>query len=178
MRTRIRKLLLPGVALIALAGALVPSAVALAEEPTDTIDTFEEVEAEASRPGPGRVQLVGAGTLEARGFGNVTLAGHVSMTGRAYGGTLIVKDYAGDAVINVNSSAPRTDSAERDADGATTVVIHGLDGTFEISGSRVFVRFERTTIYLFARGEGHAVLAGWGWYRVNGGPIHRWAGWF
>jgi hypothetical protein len=177
MRTRIRKLLLPGVAFVALAGALVPSAVALAEEPADAVDTFAEVEAAASRPGPGRVHLAGAGTLEASGFGNVTLAGDIAVKGRAYGGTLIVKDYAGDAVIEVNSSGPRADSAQRDVDGATTVVIHGLNGGFEISGSRVFIRFERTTIYMYARGEGHALLAGWGWFRVNGGAIHRWAGW-
>ena len=176
MRTRIRKLLLPAAMLIALTGALVPSSVALAEEPTDGIDTFAEVEAAASRPGPGRVHLVGAGTLEASGFGNVTLAGHLSTTGRAHGGTLTVKDYAGDAVIRLNSNVV-ADSAERDSDGATTIVIHDFSGTFEISGSRVFVRFERTSIHLFARGEGHALLAGWGWYRVNGGRVHPWGGW-
>ena len=168
MRTILSKLVAPVLAAAALLMVAAPTAVAFAEAPPDATTT--EVEASAN----GRVALHGTGRLEARGTGNAILAGHLRTSGSAFGGTLTVIDHAGDAVIRVEAGGPRTSALDA-ARGGTTVTISGLNGQFEISGSRVEIRFHDTRIHLFAAGTGHAVLSGHGWYRVNGGRLHRWA---
>ncbi len=177
-----KRLIVPAIGVATLAAALAPSAMALAEGPPTVTDLPPvtdranlpglDAEVDAARPSDGRIYLKGTGTLEARGVGDVVLAGHVKTAGVAYGGTLTVWDFGGDATIRVeNDRAPSLAPAR--APG-TKVVITNLNGRFEISGSRVVIRFDDTRIHLHARGTGFAVLSGHGWFRVNGGDLHRW----
>jgi hypothetical protein len=177
-----KRLILPAIGVATLAAALAPSTMALAEGPpavtdlppvTDTADLPGlDAEVDAARPSNGRTYLKGSGTLEARGVGDVVLGGHLKTAGVAYGGTLTVWDFGGDAQIRVENDRARDLAPDRRP--GTKVVITNLHGEFEISGSRVLIRFDDTRIHLHARGTGFAVLSGHGWFKVNDGRMFRW----
>lgn len=115
----------------------------------------------------GRVELREPHTLEARGRGNVALAGRLKMTGIAYGHSVTIVDHAGDAEIRVSARAH-----VRNDDGSITY--RGLNGEFAISGSEVIVKFHRVGIHFEATGNGRAELDGQGWFKLDGGRPHRW----
>ena len=116
---------------------------------------------------PGRVELREPHVLEARGTGNVALAGRLKVTGIAYGYSLTVIDLAGDAEVRVSSRAHRMDDAGH-------YLFRGLNGEFSISGSDVIVKFHRVGIHFEATGNGRAELDGQGWFSLDGGRIQRW----
>lgn len=116
---------------------------------------------------PGRVELREGHTLEARGYGNVTLAGRGKMTGVVKGHSVTIKDLAGDAEV-------RIDARERVRNDDGSITYYGLDGEFAISGSEVAIRFHRVGIHFEATGHGRVELDGTGWYRLDGGRAMRW----
>ncbi|MDA0350720.1 MAG: hypothetical protein O3A10_00740 [Chloroflexi bacterium] len=116
----------------------------------------------------GRVELRESHTLEARGTGNVALAGRISMSGIAHGYSVTIVDNAGDAEIRVSARAHR-----RNDDG--TMIFRGLNGEFSISGSDVVIKFHRVGIHFDATGNGRVALDGEGWFKLDGGRPQRWA---
>lgn len=115
----------------------------------------------------GRVELREPHTLEARGRGNVALAGRLKMTGIAYGYSVSITDIAGDAEVRVSARQHRVDDAGNH-------LYRGLNGEFSISGSEVIVKFHRVGIHFEATGNGRAELDGKGWFKLDGGRPQRW----
>ena len=115
----------------------------------------------------GRIERREPHTLEARGRGNVALAGRLQMTGIAYGYSVTITDLAGDAEVRVSARAHREDDAGNE-------IYRGLNGEFSISGSDVIVKFHRVGIHFEATGHGRAELDGQGWFKLDGGRIQRW----
>lgn len=115
----------------------------------------------------GRVELREPHVLEARGRGNVALAGRLKMTGVAHGHSVTIADHAGDAEIRVTAR-----EHHRNDDGSITY--RGLNGEFSIAGSEVVVKFHRVGIHFEATGNGRAELDGHGWFKLAGGRLMRW----
>lgn len=148
-------------AMAAIVAAATPAALAFADEAPATPETED-----ANRPG--HVRLIGTGTLEAKGWGVAELRGDLNLYGTAFGGSLTVKDNAGDARVHVSGFGER----HVNPDGSVTYV--GVQGRVAITGSRVEITFRGANIDINVRGTGAAELTGYGWYSVNGGPRHPW----
>jgi len=89
--------------------------------------------------------------------------------GSAEAGALVVHDYAGDALVEVQGYGQRLDLP----DGGTAYL--GFDGTAHIRGRDVQVDMLVAGVQFRAAGKGVAFLAGRGWYSVNGLPRQPWS---
>jgi len=159
-----KTLLLPALGAAVLFGAIAP---AIASADTDTAANDRATDIATTDLRPGVVVLTEGHVLEARGVGNVTIAGRGVIEGVAYGGTLTVKSDNDDARIHVSARARRLN-----ADGSITFI--GLNGEFEIKGSALKLEFRRTGIHFEAEGNGRFDLEGTGWYRIDGGRPMSW----
>lgn len=139
----------------------------ITDRATDRVTDLRPTDARSDVLEEGRVELREPRTLEARGHGNVALAGRLKMTGIAYGYSVTITDLAGDAEIRVSARQHRMDDAGNH-------LYRGLNGEFSISGSEVIVKFHRVGIHFEATGNGRAELDGKGWFKLDGGRPHRW----
>jgi hypothetical protein len=153
-------------------GVMAPTAVSadtdrVTDRATDRVSDLRPTDVRSDVLEEGRVELREPRTLEARGRGNVALAGRLKMTGIAYGHSLTIIDHAGDAEIRVSAR-----EHVRNDDGSITY--RGLNGELAISGSEIVVKFHRVGIHFEATGNGRAELDGYGWFKLDGGRPHRW----
>jgi len=123
----------------------------------------------SAEEGTGQVRLEGAGVLRAAGTGFAHLRGAMDFRGSAEAGALVVHDYAGDALVEVQGYGQRLDLP----DGGTAYL--GFDGTAHIRGRDVQVDMLVAGVQFRAAGKGVAFLAGRGWYSVNGLPRQPWS---
>jgi len=158
---------LPAIGVAVMFSAMAPTiASADTDQVTDRATTDRITDRESDRA-EGRVELREPHTLEARGRGDVALAGGLTMTGIAYGYSVTVTDLAGDAEVRVSARAHRVDDAGNS-------FYRGLNGEFSISGSDVIVKFHRVGIHFDATGHGRAALNGQGWFKLDDGRPQRW----
>jgi hypothetical protein len=117
----------------------------------------------------GVVLLNGTDSLEAEGTGTAVISGNISMELTASNAKLVIKDMAGDAVINTDDA--NYDSSNMDAgnseDNNRAFVYHNITGNVTIEGSRLTVMLRGDEISLTAEGTGSVVLAGDGSYTVT-----------
>lgn len=118
----------------------------------------------------GVIVLSGEGTLEATGNGTVVISGDVVIDLTVTDAKLVVKDLAGDAVINVDDAEYETSNIDsgNSTDNNRAFVYHNITGDVTIEGSRLTVMIRGDDIDLTAEGTGTAVLAGTGSYTVDG----------
>ncbi len=121
--------------------------------------------ASAQKGERGGTVLRGVGVLDARGDGVVAVKGRINYTATADRAILLIKDVAGDAVIDVQG--------EGDCSGR----FHGFIACFgtgeaHITGSDVAVILVGNGLGVHVEGRGWAYLKGRGQYTVNGhGPF-------
>jgi len=118
--------------------------------------------------GTGDVKLAGSGVLRAAGTGYVHLRGAMDFRGSAEAGALVVHDYAGGAVVDVQGYGQRVELP----DGGVAYL--GFHGKAHIRGWDVQVDMLVAGVQFRAAGKGVAYLAGRGWYSVNGLPSQPW----
>jgi hypothetical protein len=118
----------------------------------------------------GLVTLNGNETLTAEGNGTAVLSGNLKMTFSATDAKLIVKDLAGDAIINTSDASYGSSNinAGNSESNNRALVFDNLTGTITIEGSRLTVMLRAEDISLSVEGEGTAVLSGDGSYELNG----------
>jgi hypothetical protein len=92
------------------------------------------------------------------------------MTFSATDAKLIVKDLAGDAIINTSDASYGSSNinAGNSESNNRALVFDNLTGTVTIEGSRLTVMLRAEDISLSVEGEGTAVLSGDGSYELNG----------
>jgi len=122
----------------------------------------------SAEEGTGDVKLEGAGVLRAAGTGFVHLRGAMDFRGSADAGALVVHDYAGDALVDVQGYGQRIELP----DGGVAYL--GFHGTAHIRGRNVQVDMLVAGVQFRVAGKGVAYLAGRGWYSVNGLPQQPW----
>ncbi len=118
----------------------------------------------------GVVHLSGTGSLEAEGDGTAVLSGNITLGFSATDAKLVIKDMAGDAVINTDDAdygSSNIDSGNS-TDNNRAFVFHNVTGDVSIEGTRLTVMIRADDISLTAEGSGSAVLAGEGSYNVTG----------
>ena len=123
----------------------------------------------SAEEGTGDVKLAGSGVLRAGGTGFVHLRGAMDFRGSADAGALVVHDYAGGALIDVQGYGQRIELP----DGGVAYL--GFHGTAHIRGWDVQVDMLVAGVQFRAAGKGVAYLAGRGWYSVNGLPQQPWS---
>jgi hypothetical protein len=123
----------------------------------------------SAEEGTGQVKLEGAGVLRAAGTGFVHLRGAMDFRGSADAGALVVHDYAGGALVDVQGYGQRIELP----DGGVAYL--GFHGTAHIRGWDVQVDMLVAGVQFRAAGKGVAYLAGRGWYSVNGFPPQPWS---
>jgi hypothetical protein len=118
----------------------------------------------------GLVVLTGNNTLNAEGNGTAVLSGDITISFSVSDARLVIKDMAGDAVINTSDAS--YESSNIDAGNSSSnnraFVFHNLTGTVTIEGSRLTVMIQSEDMSLSVDGEGTAVLSGEGSYEFNG----------
>lgn len=102
--------------------------------------------------GTGTVYAEGDGTAGLRGDGWVRISGD---------GILLIRDRAGDAVIEVTGEGTRTERG-------STVYYRGFNGEAFVEGSAITVGLRGENIVLEAEGTGVVYLRGEGTYEFNG----------
>lgn len=102
--------------------------------------------------GTGSVSAEGDGLAYLRGEGWVRISGS---------GTLVIRDRAGDAVIEVTGQG-------RHAERGGTLYYHGFNGEVYVEGSAITVALRGEDITLEAEGTGVVILRGEGTYEFNG----------
>ncbi|AFV23030.1 hypothetical protein Mpsy_0821 [Methanolobus psychrophilus R15] len=109
-------------------------------------------------------------TFTAEGKGTAILSGDITLSFTATNAKLVIKDMAGDAVINTSDSS--YESSNIDAGNSSSnnraFVFHNLTGTVTIEGSRLTVMIQSEDMSLSVDGEGTAVLSGDGSYELSG----------
>lgn len=112
------------------------------------------------------VELAGKGAFVAGGSGTIELDGGGHFVARGVG-TLEITDVDGDARVIVRGPATvrRVEN---------TTYVHGRFARVEVHGSH-FQIDGRGRMRLAARGRGHAILTGHGWYKTSGGDEGRWS---
>ncbi|MDP2216468.1 MAG: hypothetical protein Q8J68_04185 [Methanolobus sp.] len=117
----------------------------------------------------GLIVLGGNGTLTAEGNGTAVLSGDITISFSATDAKLVIKDMAGDAVINTSDAS--YESSNIDAGNSSSnnraFVFHNLTGTVTIEGSRLTVMIQSEDMSLSVDGEGTAMLSGNGSYEFN-----------
>jgi hypothetical protein len=124
----------------------------------------------------GLVVFTGNTTLTAEGNGTAVLSGNLTLNFSATDAKLVIKDMAGDAVINTNDASygsSNIDAGNSDSNNRA-FVFHNLTGTVTIEGSRLTVMIRSEETSLSVDGEGTAVLSGEGSYELNG-ATKEWA---
>lgn len=118
----------------------------------------------------GLVVLSGNSTLTAEGNGTAVLSGNLTLNFSATDAKLVIKDMAGDAVINTSDASYGSSNIDAGNSGNNNraFVFHNLTGTVTIDGSRLTVMLRSEETSLSVDGEGTAVLSGDGSYEVNG----------
>ena len=118
----------------------------------------------------GLVVLTGNTTLTAEGNGTAVISGNITMDLNATDAKLVIKDMAGDAVIDTSGAtygSSNIDAGNSDSNNRA-FVFHNLTGTVTIEGSRLTVMLRSEETSLSVDGEGTAVLSGEGSYELNG----------
>jgi len=118
----------------------------------------------------GLVVLTGNTTLTAEGNGTAVLSGNFTLNFTATDAKLVIKDMAGDAVIDTSGAtygSSNIDAGNSDSNNRA-FVFHNLTGTVTIEGSRLTVMLRSEETSLSVDGEGTAVLSGEGSYELNG----------
>ena len=114
----------------------------------------------------GVVKLDGTGTLTAEGTGTAVLSGDLTLNIDAIDAKLVIKDLAGDALIEFGTGADYT-KMDSEADDNSAMVYHEFTGSVDISGSRLTAMIRGEDVTLTAEGTGSAVLSGTGIYSVE-----------
>ncbi|MCQ6962265.1 hypothetical protein [Methanolobus chelungpuianus] len=117
----------------------------------------------------GLVVLTGNNTLTAEGNGTAVLSGNLTLEFNATDAKLVVKDMAGDAVINTGNASyalSNIDAGNSESNNRA-FVFHNLTGTVTIEGSRLTVMIRSEDMSLSVDGEGTAVLSGDGSYELE-----------
>lgn len=118
----------------------------------------------------GVIVLSGSGELTAEGDGTAVLSGNLSISIISDGATLVIKDMAGDATIDIDEDEYESSNIDYDnsTDNNRAFVYHNVSGNVYIEGSRLTVMIRGEDIVLTVKGTGTAVLAGDGSYEVEG----------
>jgi hypothetical protein len=118
----------------------------------------------------GLVVLTGNNTLKAEGNGTAVLSGNLTLEFNATDAKLVVKDMAGDAVINTSDASYGSSNidAGNSESNNRAFVFHNLTGTVTIEGSRLTVMIRSEDMSLSVDGEGTVVLSGDGSYEQKG----------
>lgn len=114
----------------------------------------------------GLVVLAGSETLTAEGKGTAVISGDITLSFTATDAKLVIKDMAGDAVINTNDASYGSSNidAGNSSSNNRAFVFHNLTGTVIIEGSRLTVMIRSEDMSLSVDGEGTVVLSGDGFY--------------
>lgn len=118
----------------------------------------------------GLVVLAGNETLTAEGKGTAVISGDITLSFTATDAKLVIKDMAGDAVINTSEASYGSSNidAGNSSSNNRAFVFHNLTGTVIIEGSRLTVMIRSEDMSLSVDGEGTVVLSGDGSYELNG----------
>jgi hypothetical protein len=114
----------------------------------------------------GVVALDGTGTLTAEGNGTAVLSGDLILNIDATDAKLVIKDLAGNALVEFGTDADYT-PMDSEADDNSAMVYHEFTGSVNISGSRLTVMVRGEDVTLTAEGTGSVVLSGTGTYSVE-----------
>ncbi|WP_342304666.1 hypothetical protein [Methanolobus sp. ZRKC5] len=117
----------------------------------------------------GVVVLSGSGELTAEGDGTTVLSGNLSISTISTNATLVIKDMAGNATIDIDEDEYESSNIDNgnSTDNNRAFVYHNVTGDVFIEGSRLTVMIRGDNIELTAEGTGTAVLAGDGTYEVE-----------
>jgi len=140
-----------------MAGQKIKEANALLKDMLNTLKQHRE----------GLVVLTGNNTLTAEGNGTAVLSGNLTLEFNATDAKLVVKDMAGDAVINTGNASyelSNMDAGNSENNNNRAFVFHNLTGTVTIEGSRLTVMIRSEDMSLSVDGEGTVVLSGDGSY--------------
>lgn len=149
-----------------MAGQKIKGANALLKDMLNTLKQHRE----------GLVVLTGNNTLTAEGNGTAVLSGNLTLEFNATDAKLVVKDMAGDAVINTGNASYELSNidAGNSENNNRAFVFHNLTGTVTIEGSRLTVMIRSEDMSLSVDGEGTVVLSGDGSYEQKD-IIKEWA---
>lgn len=149
-----------------MAGQKIKEANALLKDMLNTLKQHRE----------GLVVLTGNNTLTAEGNGTAVLSGNLTLEFNATDAKLVVKDMAGDAVINTGNASYELSNidAGNSENNNRAFVFHNLTGTVTIEGSRLTVMIRSEDMSLSVDGEGTVVLSGDGSYEQKD-IIKEWA---
>lgn len=116
---------------------------------------------------PGYAKFAGSGVVNAEGNGTAVLSGDLDIELSATNATLVIKDLAGDGVIEVDGEYDLFNGGESQGRGIPAQVYHNFTGNASISGSRLTVMVHGFDISLDGEGMGSVMLSGEGSYEIN-----------
>ena len=116
---------------------------------------------------PGYAKFAGSGVVNAEGDGTAVLSGDLDIELSATNATLVIKDLAGDAVIEVDGEYDLFNGGESQGRGIPAQVYHNFTGNASISGSRLTVMVHGFAISLDGEGMGSVMLSGEGSYEID-----------
>ncbi|TQD27627.1 hypothetical protein [Methanolobus vulcani] len=131
---------------------------------------LEEMLMELKQYREGLVTLTGDGVLSAEGDGIAVISGNFTMSFNADNATLVIKDMAGDAEVDIEDATygySNIDAGNSDVDNRA-YVYHNLTGDVIIEGTRLTVTLRGTDITLDVEGSGNMIFTGEGTYEVEG----------
>ncbi|MBP2030519.1 hypothetical protein J2755_001453 [Methanohalophilus levihalophilus] len=120
---------------------------------------------------PGYAKLGGSGNVNAEGNGTAVLSGNMDIEISATNATLVIKDLAGDATIEVDGAYDLFNGGESRGQGTPAQVYHNFTGDASISGSRLTVVVHGFDISIEGEGSGSVLLSGEGTYDVEGDDV-------
>lgn len=116
---------------------------------------------------PGYAKFAGPGVVNAEGDGTAVLSGDLDIELSATNATLVVKDLAGDAVVDVEGEYDLFNGGESRGEGVPSQVYHNFTGNASISGSRLTVMVHGFDISFEGEGMGSVMLSGEGSCEIN-----------
>jgi hypothetical protein len=114
----------------------------------------------------GYVTMAGEGLIDAEGDGTIVLSGELKVEFTATNATIVIKDLAGDAEIDLDGDYEQVNE-DTTGDGSYAVVYHDFTGEAKIEGSRLTVMVRGEDITIKAEGTGSTSLSGEGSYTIE-----------
>ncbi len=147
------------------AASYVQLAITSIKEANDVLrDLLDEIKDQR----PGYARFAGSGNVNAEGNGTAVLSGNLDITLSATDATLVIKDLAGDAIVEVDGESDFYNGGESRGQGTPAQVYHNFTGEATISGSRLTVMVHGFDLSLEGEGSGSVMLSGEGSYEVRG----------
>ena len=114
----------------------------------------------------GFVTLAGEGSIDAEGNGTIVLSGELEVEFTATNATIVIKDLAGDAEIELDGDYEQV-NGDSTGDGSYALVYHNFTGEGKIEGSRLTIMVRGEDITIKAEGTGCTSLSGEGSYKIE-----------